>query len=190
MKINSQIIFWFLIVTSVATCFAQDNPIISTAPPPPAANYPITKEIGKAKVSYNARNDESISETKISLVYGKSLNGILISAQFLSKGKKIVKPKSINLKIYPAAKDRTYVDDRTIKIIVGKKQLINGTSNFVRANSNGQITLAALNQEIPYEDFVKISKAKNVQMQIGPAVFELKNTDLEAFRDLLKTIED
>ncbi len=190
MKITPHILSWFLLATSVATCFAQDKPIVSTAPPPPAANYPVTKEAGKAKVSYNAKKDESIADTKNSLVYGKSLDGILISAQFLSKGKNAVKPKSINLKIYPAAKDRTYVDDRTIKIIVGKKQVISGTSNFIRANSNGQITLAALEQEIPYKTFVKISKAKNVKMQIGPAIFELKDSDLEAFRDLLKTIED
>jgi hypothetical protein len=94
------------------------------------------------------------------------------------------------LAISSIATDRTYVDNRTLKIFLGKKQLLNSTSKFVSANTNGRIVLAALEQEIPFKDFIKLSKAQQVKMQIGPVEFELRESDLEAFRDLMNTIVD
>ena len=190
MKHLFQLLSLFFILIFGINCFAQDRPIVSTNPPPPAPNFPTIKEVGKAKVTYNEKKDENIAATRNSLVYGKSLDGILISAQFSSGGKKTTKPENIILRIYPAAKDRIYVDNRAFKVFIGKKEIINGTSDFIRANSDGRVTIAALEQNIPYKTFVKISKAKTVKMQIGPATFELKESDLEGFRDLLKTIED
>ncbi|MDQ3635284.1 MAG: hypothetical protein M3405_12375 [Acidobacteriota bacterium] len=187
----------FLLLSSITfmlffgiDCLSQDRPVVSTNPPPPATNFLITKEIGRARVTYSKSKDESIASTKNSLVYGKSLDGVVISAQFLSKGKKLSKPENIILRIYPAAKDRTYIDDRTIKIYTDKKEVINGTSNFIYANSDGRVTIAALEQNIPYKTFTKMSKAKIVKMQIGPTIFELTDSNLEAFQDLLKIIED
>lgn len=102
----------------------------------------------------------------------------------------VTKPEKIILGISPAAKDRTYVDNRTVKIFLEKNQLLSSTSKFVSANSDGRIIVASLEQEIPYKDFVKMSKAKQIKMQIGPTEFELKESDIQTFRDLLNTIED
>ncbi|HLM60065.1 MAG TPA: hypothetical protein VK308_04625, partial [Pyrinomonadaceae bacterium] len=162
----------------------------STDPPAPLVRLPVLKESGQAKVTFNERKNEAISQTAFLRVFGKSLDGIGLVARFTSPGKIVAKPEKIILGISPAAKDRTYVDDRTVKIFLGKKQLLSSTSKFVSANSDGRIIVAALEQEIPYKDFIKLSKAKQVKMQIGPTEFELKESDIQAFSDLLKTIEN
>src|SRR5688572_19793549 len=128
-----------LFLLAGTNCLAQERPIVSNDPPPPAARFPVVRETGKAQVVYDAKIDSSISKTKNSLVYGKSLDGIVISAQFSSPGKKVVKPEKIVVKIYPSAKDRTYVDDRTFRVYVGKKKVVEATSTFVGANSDGRV---------------------------------------------------
>ena len=174
-------------LSTVAT--AQEKIVISTNPPPAFVRLPVLREVGQAKVTFNERKNEAIAQTVFLRVFGESLDGIGLVARFATQGKKVTKPEKIILGISPAAKDRTYVDDRTVKIFLGKKQVLNSTSKFVSANSDGRVTIASLEQEIPYKDFVKMSKAKQIKMQIGPTEFELKESDIEAFRDLLKTIE-
>jgi len=137
-------------------------------PPPPFVRLPVLREVGQAKVTFNERKNEVIAQTAFLRVFGKSLDGIGLVARFATQGKKVTKPEKIILGISPAAKDRIYVDDRTVKIFLGKKQVLNSTSKFVSAYSDGRATIASLEQEIPYKDFVKMSKAKQIKMQIGP----------------------
>jgi hypothetical protein len=179
-----------LLLTCSTVIAAQEKVVVSTNPPPPFVRLPVLREVGQAKVTFNERKNEVIAQTAYLRVFGKPLDGIGLTARFATQGKKVTKPEKIILGISPAAKDRTYVDDRTVKIFVGKKQVLNSTSKFVSANSDGRVTIASLEQEIPYKDFVKLSKAKQIKMQVGPTEFELKESDIESFRDLLKTIEE
>jgi hypothetical protein len=44
-------------------------------------------------------------------------------------------------------------------------------------------------QDIPYDLFLRIIAAKSVRLQAGPTQFELRNRDLSAFRDVTRAIE-
>jgi hypothetical protein len=191
-----QLIYFTLFPLLLFTCslivMAQEKIEISEDPPPMAAQFPVLKENGQAKVVYNKSKDEAISQTRQLLVFGKPFEGdsIGLVVRFTSAGKTVMKPKQMTLAIYPFTKDRTYVDNRTIKIFLEKKQILSSTSKFVRAHSDGRIILAALEQEIPYKEFVEMSEAKVVKMQIGPTELELTESHIQAFRDLLRTIEN
>ena len=182
--------FCLLVAFSIAAS-AQEKIEISTAPPPPMISLPILKKVGRAKITFNERKNEAIARTSLLPVSGSLPNGgIAISARFTSQGKKITKPEKIILGILASAKDRTYVDNRTIKIFFDDEQILNSTGKFVSADTNGEIIYAFLEQEIPYNIFVRMSKTKQIKMQIGATEFELKENDIEVFNDLLKTIED
>jgi hypothetical protein len=182
--------FFCLLFSFSAVVTAQEKIVISTDPPPAVARFPVLKVVGRAKVTYNSRKQESVAQTDFLHVFGTSLDGIVLWAGFTSQGKKVVRPENITLEILPAAKDRTYVDNRIIKIFLDGRIALDSTSTFVSANSDGSIIDASLKQEIPYELFIKLSKAKQITMQVGPTTFELKGSDIEAFSDLLKTIEN
>jgi hypothetical protein len=190
MKTFIQITFWSsLFLVSGSSIIAQQKIEISTDPPAAAISLPVVKQVGKAKVMYSERKDETISQTAFLLVSGESLDGIMIQAGFTSAGKKPVTPKVIMLRISPAAKDRTYVDDRTFKLLLNGKEMLSGTTRFLSANTDGRIVVASLAQDISYELFADISRAHKVRMQVGQTTFDLKDSDLAAFRDLLKCIE-
>src|SRR5947209_45874 len=144
---------------SVLTCLSQDKVIISDDPPPPAARYPMFREVGSSKVFYNQSKDQTIARSKSFRVFGQDMEGLSLSAEFVSKGKKVSEPTNVTLKIFYIGKDRVFVDDRTLKIVIDNRELINGTSTFIRANESNVI-LATLEKEISLSDFTKISSSK------------------------------
>ncbi|MCY7374658.1 MAG: hypothetical protein LH472_01640 [Pyrinomonadaceae bacterium] len=190
MKIFINFIFFLTIIFAISTFVsAQEKIVISTNPPPAYVPLPVLKEVGQAKVTYNERKNEVVAQTTSLQVFGKFLDGIRIQARFATQGKKVVKPEKITLGISAAAKDRTYVDDRSIKILMSEREIVNGTTKFDKAVSDGRVIIASLEQELSYDLFVKITKSKKIKMQIGRTEFELKESDIEAFRDLLRLIE-
>jgi hypothetical protein len=188
-SLSSLTILLILTFVTSTDVTAQEKIVISTNPPPVYVPLPVLKEIGQAKITYNERKNEVVAQTISLQVIGKFLDGIRLQARFATEGKKVIKPEKILLVFSPAAKDRTYVDDRTIKIMVDKKEVLNGMSKFANAISDGRVIIASLEQEIPYDLFVKLSKAKKIKMQIGQTEFDLKESDIDAFHDLLKLIE-
>jgi hypothetical protein len=170
---------------------AQDKVEISTDPPPPAmSNYlPVIKEAGKAKAFYNQKIDKTIVETPGSQVYGNFRNGIRLAVRFESSGKKVTKPSSITLKFSSSAQDRTYADNRALKIFIDGKEVLSETARFGEGNTNGQIFLISVTQDVPYDFFLKLISSQNIKMQIGGAKFELKEGELEALRDIKKILE-
>ena len=176
-----------LVLASVAA--AQEKIEISTDPPPADARFPVLREVGTAKVLRFERNDQVISEAPFIRFRGIGEESLGVKARFTSAGKTVLKPSEIQLVIYPFGTDRKYVDDRTIKIVADGKEILNSKTKFQRANTDGTHIMAELLQLIPYDDFVKISQAKQVRIQIGPSMVELKEADIAGFRDLLKTVE-
>lgn len=167
---------------------AQDKVEISNDPPPAAVRFPVVREVGKAQVSYNDKKNETIVRTKGELIYVEGTNELRISAEFVSIGKRVEEPRSVTLKIYYFGKDRGFLDDRTFKVSVDGKEIISGTSKFIRANESNFI-LGALERDVSFTEFKAISDWKEVRMQIGPAKSVLGVGIIQAFNDLVGTIE-
>jgi len=170
-------------------CIAQDKPQVSTNPPPMAISLPVVKEVGKVKLFFDERNDKTIAQTSPLQVQGEWRNGIRLRGSFELPGKKLAAPSTVTLTLFSSANDRTYADNRALKVFLDDKQLLSETAQFERGNTNGEIFMISVKQDLPYDTFLKILNARKVRMQIGPAEFELKETDLEALRDLKRVIE-
>ena len=178
-----------LLVLSSSLCVAQEKVEISTNPPAPMPQLPVIREVGKAKVLYNERGDKTIIQTSPIQVQGDWRNGIRLRVGFEVSGKEIVKPSHVTLSFFSAASDRTYADNRALKILIDGKEALSGEAHYKSGNTNGEVFLITVTQEIPYEMFLRIIKSKSVKMQIGPTEFELKEGDLEALKDLQRVIE-
>ena len=169
-------------------CAAQDAPVISSAPPAPPARYPIVRAVGSANVSYNSNKNETISSTQLFRIYEKDSDYLSLGAEFISLGTRVAEPQSVALKIFSMGKDRTYVDDRTLKVFVDEKEIISDNSRFISANASNVI-LGQLKYEVPLSDFVKISAASKVRVQVGPTHIVLIREVIDGFKDLVQTIE-
>lgn len=186
MKIFISVVF--IIISFAGATLAQDKVEISNDPPPPAVRFPMVREVGKAQVSYNEKKDETIARTKGDLVFVEGTNELRVAAEFVSAGKKVNEPTAVTLKIFYFGKDRGFLDDRTFKVSVDGKEIISGTSKFIRANESNFI-LGALERDVSFTEFKAISDWKEVRMQIGPAKSVLGVGIIQAFNDLVRTIE-
>lgn len=178
-----------LLVLSAAICIAQEKVEISTNPPPVMVYLPIVKEVGKAQVVYNERTDKTIVQSPFLRVQGTWSNGILLRASFASPGKNVAKPSYVTLTFSTAAGDRTYADNRELKIFVNDKQALSDTARYESGNTNGEIYLISVKEDVTYDLFLKIAGAKNVKIKIGPTEFEMKESDLDALRDVKRAID-
>jgi hypothetical protein len=178
-----------LVLFSVLYCSAQKKIVISEDPPPALLNLPVVKEVGEAKVLYNERTDKTIIETAPTEVYGDSNNGVRLRAKFEVSGRTVAKPSEVTLVFYSIAPKRTYADNRALKISIDGKETFSGTARYESGNTNGSIFVITVSQNISYEMYLRLINSKSVKMQIGPAQFELKESNLDALKDLKRVIE-
>jgi hypothetical protein len=179
----------FILVFSAAICKAQEKVEISTNPPSPMVKLPIIKEVGRAQVVYNERTDKTIVQSPFLQVQGNWRNGILLQASFASPGKQIARPSFVTFTFSSAASDRTYADNRELIIVLDGKQALSDTGHYERGNTNGEVYLISVTQDVPYNLFLKIVAAEHVKVRIGPTEFDLKEIDLDALRDVKRAIE-
>ncbi|MEP6902930.1 MAG: hypothetical protein ABJA66_14350 [Actinomycetota bacterium] len=163
--------------------------VISTDPPRAALNLPVVKELGKAKAMYNEKTNKTIIETIPVLVFGDWNNGMRLRARFEVSGKEIAKPAQVTLYFYSTAPNRKYADNRALKISIDGKAVVSGTARYQEGETNGKQFYVTVSQDISYEMYLQLINAKAVKMQIGLAQFDLKESDLEALRDLTRIIE-
>jgi hypothetical protein len=122
-------------------------------------------------------------------VSGDWQNGVRLQAGFVSSGKKITKPSTTTLTFHSATNDRAYADNRAVRITLDDSDVLFETARYENGNTNGRIFLISVAQDVSYEMFSKMLASHKVQMQIGPARFELKESDRRTLEDLRKLIE-
>lgn len=169
---------------------AQGEPVLSTNPPPPAPKREIIKVLGSAQVSYDAKKDESVASSgRIKLKVGDSGWGSLNSS-FNFKGKSIQRPEGIMFGIFLAANDRTFVDNRRFAILVNGEKLLEGSAELRDGRTNGREIYSTLGISVSLENFIAITKAKKLQIQLAQVVWDIPTSDLSGFEDLLTIIEE
>ena len=153
--------------------------------------YSTPKVIGKTKVIYYPQTDSTLSQTDYLTIQTTAFSSLTMQASFETHGKRVHAPKNISLRIVLSSTDKRYITDKTFKIYAGAQTLFSKESSLDTTGDDdaGDFVVTTITQEIPYELFVRMSKAEKVRAQIGPSLVELKEGDVEAFRDLLKTIK-
>jgi hypothetical protein len=169
---------------------AQEKVEISPKPPPVMVVAPESiKEVGKAQALYDWERNRTMVMISPLEVHNAEGNNIRMRAGFILSGKGIAKPPNITLTFFSYASERTYADDRALKIFLDGKEVLSSVAHYLSGNKDGKVYVITVTQEIPYEMFLRLINSKSIKMRIGPTEFELKQSDIEALRDLNKIIE-
>ncbi|MFT3745271.1 MAG: hypothetical protein QM785_13380 [Pyrinomonadaceae bacterium] len=166
------------------------------APPPVAAP---SKEVGKAKVFYVAKWDQTQAEAFSYIqgnaidVYDKKKEVIGMTLRYAVKGSKASRPDffSLTLTSYSAKPDK-YTKNHLIKLIVEGREILSeiGIDQYVNLPFLRGSSESYAIPRFSYSYFEEIAGAKNVSIQIGGNVIGLKKDDLQAFKDLKSTFEN
>ena len=150
----------------------------------------VIKEIGKTKAKYYSHTGTTIYETSYLPVCTGASSRIMMQAYLETQSKEVYSVDKIYLRLVPEAGDNRYIADRTFKIFLDGQLLFNKQGALeTSAEDKDKVLSANSTQEIPYKLFVSMTTVKKVQMQFGPTFFGLKESDVEAFRDLLKILK-
>ncbi len=180
----------FLLLSLVAASSAQDKPVLETNPPPMAPKETTLRTEGSAGVYYQEYKDISVARNRAIQLFRNETGWGHISASFSSSGKTLTKPSMININIFIAAKDRIYVDNRSLELVSDGKNVFKGTSQLSDGRTNGKEIYSSLKFELPFKDFKKLANAKKIELKIGPTQFELTSDVTGGFKDLVSLVEE
>jgi len=147
--------------------------------------------VGRASTTYYSRTDDTISRTEYLPLYNDKGNRFNMQAFFENKGREIYTPDNISLRVVVVSTKNIYSADRRFEIYLnGQSVLFSENSILENSDAKKGVVTTSLIQVIPFEVFVKMSKASKLEMQIGPTKIKLRENDIQAFRDLINLIED
>lgn len=120
-----------------------------------------------------------------------------MTAYFNSPGKVQVKPKFVVIGFRSLAIDKTpYTNDRALTVQLDGSAEKLGSMEIVEYRIDGRMSagpvryvVESLELPIPFESFLRITKAKKATMILGGTELQLQNEHLEAFRDLVSRVE-
>ena len=132
------VIFLFLSIMVARTSISAQTPVVlDTNPAPMEAPQTLVKTSGTATARYNKFKDVTYATSSaIRLKIGDTGWGTL-NAGFTSKGNGVIKPDSIMLRLFTAAKDRSFVDKPDAVVIVDGKRIFDGKAKITEARTNG-----------------------------------------------------
>ena len=189
MKLTLHILTLALFLGSVFRASAQDKAVLATNPPSVAPKEVALRTQGSAGIYYQENKDISVARNQRIVLFKNESGWGNISASFISNGKTLIKPTMISINLFIAAKDRIYVDDRSLELAADGKNIYKGNSQLSDGRTNGREIYSSLKFEVSLKDFKKLAKAKKIGLKVGPTQFELTNEITGGFRDLVSLIE-
>jgi hypothetical protein len=120
-----------------------------------------------------------------------------MTAYFNSPGKVLAKPQAIVIGFRSMAIDKTpYTTDLTLTVRLDGSIVTLGTMTIMEHRIDERMSagpvryvVESLELPVPYETFLRITKARKTKMILGGTELDLENEHLEAFRDLISRIE-
>jgi len=195
-------------VANVSAACAQ-TPSSSPSPSPSPQSSPViagpsisiqvptpTKTVGKAEVYY----DDTRKRTKAKVdfyVIGRpedilTTDVLSLAIEIEGPGRRPVKAESIifSLYSYSHGKSYKYKSDSKLTIFLDNALLLSDDFQpfFMAIDPRGGVTEHYLSARIPYDKLLQILKAKKIVMKFGSTTFEVQGENLEALRDLNKSI--
>lgn len=155
-----------------------------------------TKTVGKADVYY----DETRKRTKAKVsfyVIGRpedilKTDVLSITTEIHGPGRTPMRPESVNFSLYSYShgKGYKYKNDAKLTIFLDDVFLLSNEfqPHFMAIDPRGGVTENYFSAPIPYDKFLKILGAKKIVMKFGSTEFEIRSENLEALRDLNKSI--
>lgn len=154
---------------------------------PTLKSFPL-QDSPKVETSYDVENDKTVvklSPVQISGEQGK-YHSVHMTPSFSSPGRQVVKPSIIDFELQTVVSGRLSTDLYVIFVIDGEKVFLSSNRWAIKRPIPGRVWIGErLVFRIPFETFLKITKAKSVEIRFDAVTFSLGDTQREALRNFL-----
>jgi hypothetical protein len=189
MKLISLTWVFMVVLTAASVTLAQDQTVHEASPAPVAPIWKVIKVAGKAIARHEGRTNTIFVTSGPVEFFNNDRGWGQLSANFNNNGDKVLRPASVKLQVYIAAKDHELVADQRIKIVADKTGMIDQKASLIKALTKGFDTYASLIIELPYNDFRKMAMAKKMSLYVGQQRFDLTREKFSGFKDLVYIAE-
>ncbi|MDT5062238.1 MAG: hypothetical protein QOH63_2697 [Acidobacteriota bacterium] len=173
---------------------ATSNSKDASPPPPPAPAKPVRK-VGKAEVYYFPKQNETEGKVYFEVIgkfqdmyEGKDV--LQMEVDYKVTGNKATKPESVIIIVSSySSNGLKYKDNHRISIYVDDVKFRSGDTREWFSAPGKISSETYVTPRLSYDDFLKLIGAKKVEMEFGQTRFTLSQENLEALRDLNRTIE-
>jgi hypothetical protein len=175
--------FWTLLVlaalSSTPIYSFQDS---SSATPQPA----------KIETSYDSTREQTTVKLAPVLISGEQdkYHSLHMSPSFSFPGREGVTPAIVDFELQTVVKGRLRTDLYVVFIIDGETVFLSSNRWAIRRPVPGRVWMGErLVFRMPYETFVKVTKAKELQIKFDAVKFSVGETQKEALRELLSYMQ-
>ena len=162
-------------------------PSLVSAPSAAQASFP-PQTTSKIEVVYNGSKDKttvSLAPVRISGEKDK-YHSLHMSPSFSFPGHEPLTPEIINFELRTVVKGKLKIDLYVLFIVDGEKIFLSSSRSGVKRGSLGRGWMAErLVFRMPYETFVKVTKAKDFQIAFDGLKFSVGETQKQALREFL-----
>lgn len=171
--------FWSLLILAVVTT----TPVYSGQDIRPA-----TPQAAKIETSYDSSKDRTTVKLAPLQISGEQdkYHSLHMSPSFSFPGHQRVAPATVDFELQTVVKGRLRTDLYVVFIIDGETVFLSSNRWAVKRPVPGRVWMGErLVFRMPYETFVKVTKAKDFQIRFDRVKFSVGETPKQALRELL-----
>lgn len=153
---------------------------------------PTPTESAKIEISYNPSEDKTM--VKLTPVQISGTNGVYrslhMSPYFSYPGKDPRRPEFVNFELTSVVAGRLRTDLYVVFLIDGEKIFLSSSRSAIKRPVPGRVWVGErLVFRMPYETFVRITKAKTFEIKFDAVRFPVGERELQALREFLTYLE-
>ena len=146
------------------------------------------QDAAKVETTYDAEKDKTIirlAPMEISREQGKYVS-LRMSPSFSSPGRQVVTPSIIDFELQTVVRGRLRTDLYVVFMIDGEKVFLSSSRWAIKRPVPGRVWMGErLVFRMPYETFVKITKANSFEIKFDAVTFPVGEKQQHALRELL-----
>ena len=146
------------------------------------------QDSAKIETTYDAEKDKTIirlAPMEISREQGKYVS-LQMSPSFSFPGRQVVTPSIIDFELQTVVRGRLRTDLYVVFMINGEKVFLSSNRWAIKQPVPGRVWMGErLVFRMPYETFVKITKANSFEIKFDAVTFPVGETQKQALRDFL-----
>jgi hypothetical protein len=146
------------------------------------------QDAAKIETTYDVEKDKTtitLMPVQISGENGK-YHSLKMSPSFSFNGRQVVTPAIIDFELRTVVRGRLRTDLYVVFMIDGEKVFLSSSRSAIKRPVPGRVWVGErLVFRMPYETFVKITKANSIQIKFDAVTFSLGETQQQALREFL-----
>jgi hypothetical protein len=146
------------------------------------------QDAAKVETIYDAENDKTVVKLAPVQISGEQDKyvSLKMSPSFSSSGRQVVTPSIIDFELQTVVRGGLRTDLYVLFIIDGEKVFLSSNRWAIKRPVPGRVWMSErLVFRMPYETFVKITKANSFEIKFDAVTFPVGETQREALREFL-----